>query len=159
MTNPTKTTPKELTLTRTFEAPRALVFKAWTDPAQVARWWGPAGWTNPVCEIDARPGGAIRIVMHGPDPWGDNPMTGTFEDVVPPQRLVFTTRAIPDAQDRPQLETRNTVDFEELDGRTTIRVHIVVLRSTPEAAASLEGMEPGWNQQLDRLRDHLEESR
>src|SRR5437764_5105886 len=159
MSNPTETTSRELTITRTFDAPRALVFKAWTDPAQVAQWWGPAGWSNPVCEIDPRPGGAIRLVMRGPDPWGDNPMSGTFEDVVAPERLVFTTHAIPDAKGRPQLETRNTVNFDELDGRTRIRVHIVVLRSTPEAGPALDGMEAGWNQQLDRLRDHLEHSK
>ena len=62
MSNPTETTSRELTITRTFDAPRALVFKAWTDPAQVAQWWGPAGWSNPVCEIDPRPGGAIRMI-------------------------------------------------------------------------------------------------
>lgn len=57
----------ELVLTRTFDAPRELVFKAWTDAKQLAEWWGPKGFTNPVCDIDVRPGGAIRIDMTGPD--------------------------------------------------------------------------------------------
>ena len=142
---------QELTLTRTFDAPRHLVFRAWTDPTQLARWWGPKDWTIPTCEIDARPGGRLRIVMHGPDPWGDNPMEGEFREVVEPQRLVFSSTAIPDANGRPQLETLNTITFDDLDGRTRVTAHIVVVRSTPEVAGALAGMEAGWNQQLDKL--------
>jgi uncharacterized protein YndB with AHSA1/START domain len=56
---------QELVFTRVFDAPRELVFKAWTDPKQVAQWWGPRGFSNPVCELDLRPGGAIRIHMRG----------------------------------------------------------------------------------------------
>ncbi|TMD43685.1 MAG: SRPBCC domain-containing protein [Chloroflexi bacterium] len=151
MTNRVGTAPKEVTMTRTLAAPRETVFNAWTDPKQVARWWGPADWTNPVCEIDARPGGRIHIVMRGPDPWGDNPMDGQFQEVVTPERLVFRTSAIPDGNGHPQLETLNTVTFEERDGQTTVHVTIVVLRSTPEAAPALAGMEEGWKQQLDKL--------
>jgi uncharacterized protein YndB with AHSA1/START domain len=54
---------REVTITRVFDAPRALVFKAWTDPKHLAKWWGPQGYTNPVCEFDARVGGVIRIHM------------------------------------------------------------------------------------------------
>ena len=56
---------RTVVLTRLLDAPRELVFKMWTDPTHVARWWGPKGFTNPVCEVDARPGGALRIVMRG----------------------------------------------------------------------------------------------
>jgi uncharacterized protein YndB with AHSA1/START domain len=147
----TQTAQTELRLTRSFDAPRTVLFQAWTDPRQVARWWGPAGWSNPVCELDVRPGGKIHIVMRGPEPWGDSPMDGQFREVVAPERLVFTTTAIPGADGSPQLETVNTVTFAEHDGKTTISVHIVVLRSTPEAAPALAGMEEGWKQQLERL--------
>jgi len=58
---------QQLVLTRVFDAPRELVFKVWTDPKHVARWWGPHRFTNPVCELDLRPGGAILIHMRGPD--------------------------------------------------------------------------------------------
>ncbi len=58
---------KDLVLTRVFDAPRERVWKAWTDPRQVAQWWGPAGFTNPRCEVDVRPGGVLRIDMRGPD--------------------------------------------------------------------------------------------
>ena len=57
----------QLRITRVFDAPREVVFKAWTDPQLLAQWWGPKGFTNPVCELDARPGGAIRVHMRGPD--------------------------------------------------------------------------------------------
>jgi uncharacterized protein YndB with AHSA1/START domain len=57
---------QELILTRILGAPRSLVFRAWTDPKHLARWWGPRGFSNPVCELDVRPGGLIRIDMRGP---------------------------------------------------------------------------------------------
>ena len=62
-----KTAEREITITRVFNAPRALVFKAWADASELAQWWGPKGFTNPVCELDVRVGGAIRIQMRSPD--------------------------------------------------------------------------------------------
>src|SRR4051794_38475868 len=84
-----------LTLTRVFDAPRDLVWKAWTDPKQMAKWWGPHMFTNPVCEMDVKQGGAIRIHMQGPE-GPAMPMGGTFLEVVPPEKLVFSTNAFPD---------------------------------------------------------------
>ncbi len=78
---------------------REVVFNAWTDPKLMALWWGPHGFTNPVCELDARPGGKIYIVIRGPagsDFSGDYPTTGVFHEVEPPSRLVFTTKAFED---------------------------------------------------------------
>jgi uncharacterized protein YndB with AHSA1/START domain len=83
----------ELTMTRVFDAPRELVFRAWTDPERLKRWWGPKGFTNPVCEVDVRPGGAIRIHMRGPD-GTVYPMTGAFIEIVEAERLVFTSSAL-----------------------------------------------------------------
>ena len=62
-----------VTITRTFDAPRKLVWQAWTDPKMMAQWFGPRGFTNPFCELDVRPGGSLRIVMRGPD-GNDYPM-------------------------------------------------------------------------------------
>lgn len=149
---------KELTVTRIFDAPLERVFKAWTDPEIVARWWGPNGFTNPVCEMDARPGGAIRIVMRGPDGI-EYPMTGVFREISGPGRLVFTTRAFADETGNPGIETLNTVTFARLDGRTRVTVHAVVVRSAPEAAAALAGMGEGWSQSLDRLGELLANAR
>jgi uncharacterized protein YndB with AHSA1/START domain len=141
-------------MTRVFDAPRALVWKAWTDPVHLARWWGPRMFTNPVCEVDPRPGGAIRIHMQGPD-GSVYPMSGTFVEVVEPERLIYTAGALHDESGTPGLETHNTVTFDEHDGKTTLTQRIVVTRATAEAADALAGMEIGWSQSLDRLAELL----
>ena len=140
----------EVTFTRVFDAPRSLVFKVWTDPKHLAQWWGPKCFTNPVCELDARPGGAIRVDMRGPD-GTVYPMGGTFLEVVEPERLVFTTTAFNDASGTPQLKTMNTVTFSEENGKTTIVLRAVVERAVNEAKEAVKGMEQGWSQSLERL--------
>ena len=145
---------RELVITRVFDAPRDLVYKAWTDPQHVAQWWGPKGFTNPVCELDVRPGGAIRIDMRGPD-GVVYPMKGVFHQIVEPERLVLTTSAFEDEAGNPRLEVLNTVTFAEHDGKTKLTLHAVVVKSTPEVAAALDGMEEGWSQSLDRLGDYV----
>ncbi len=74
---------------------RDLVFKAWTETKHMAQWWGPKGFTNPVCEMDVRAGGAIRIHMRAPD-GVVYPMTGVFQEIVVPERLVFVSSALDD---------------------------------------------------------------
>ena len=90
-------------------APPEVVFRAWTDAKQLAEWWGPKGFTNPVCEVDTRLGGAIHIHMRAPDGMV-YPMTGRFMEIDRPHRLVFTTAAI-DSEGRPMFEVLNTVIF------------------------------------------------
>ncbi|MGZ3582706.1 MAG: SRPBCC family protein [Ktedonobacterales bacterium] len=153
----TPPTQQELVITRIFDAPRELVFKAWTDPRHVARWWGPHGFTNPLCEIDARPGGAILIHMQGSD-GVVIPTKGVFQEVTEPERLVLTLTNFEDAEGRPQLEIRNTVTFAEHEGKTKLTLRAVVVRGAPEVAASLASMEEGWNESLDRLAESLSES-
>lgn len=144
---------QEVLITRVLDAPRALVFDAWTDSRHMARWWGPHGFTNPVCELDARPGGAIRIHMRGPD-GTVYPMTGVYREVVPPERLVFTSSAL-DEKGNPLFEVLNTVTFTEQAGKTTLTLEARVLTSTAAGAPYLSGMEPGWTQTLDRLGIYL----
>jgi uncharacterized protein YndB with AHSA1/START domain len=144
----------ELVVERTFNAPRDLVFQVWTDPRHVAEWWGPEHFDNPVCELDPRPGGAILIHMRAPD-GAVYPMTGTFEEVVPPERLVFSAAAI-DENGAPYLEDRTTVTFTEEGGKTKMTLRAAITRATPEAAGALGGMEEGWNQSLDKLTAYLE---
>jgi uncharacterized protein YndB with AHSA1/START domain len=145
----------ELVLTRVYDAPRALVFKAWTDPEFVAQWWGPKGFTNPVCEWDARPGGAILVHMQAPDGFV-NPMKGTFYDVVEPERLVFYCSAHEDEQGTPAVENIHTITFAEQDGQTTMTLHTAVISIAPEIAFVLDGdMERGWNSSLDKLTETL----
>jgi len=142
--------PGELVLTRLLAAPRTQVFQAWTDPERLARWWGPAGFTNPVCELEPKPGGAIRILMRAPD-GTEYPMGGAVRDVDAPRRLVFTATAHEEADGIPGLENLNTITFEEQDGGTALTVIVQVLRHTPTAAPALAGMAQGWGQSLDRL--------
>lgn len=145
---------RRFVFTRTFDAPRDLVFKAWTEPERMAAWWGPAGFSNPTCELDVRPGGAIRIDMRAPDGM-TFPMKGRFEEVVEPERLVFVSTAMENEAGEPGLEAHNTVTFTEEGGRTRLVITAVVTKVTPEAMAALEGMETGWTQSLDKLERYL----
>ena len=144
-----KSSEQKLIITRVFDAPRSVVFKAWTDPKHVARWWGPHGFTNPLCELDVRPGGAILIHMCGPD-GNVYPMTGVYEEVVEPERLVFTSAAL-NEKGNPLFEVHKTVTFAEQDGKTTLSLQARVVKQTAQAAPYLAGMEAGWTQSLERL--------
>jgi uncharacterized protein YndB with AHSA1/START domain/DNA-binding MarR family transcriptional regulator len=149
---------KELTIKRTFDAPRELVFKAWTDPKLIKQWWGPQMFTIPACQIEPRQGGKLLIVMHGPknsDYDLDMPMTGIFKEFDPPERLTFTGEAIPDENGTPQLVTLNTVTLTEVAGKTEMTLHIALEKSNPAADAAWAGAEIGWNQSLDKLSEYL----
>lgn len=139
----------EVLLTRLFDAPRELVFKTWIEPHHLAQWWGPRGFTNPVCELDVRVGGKILIHMSAPD-GVVYPMTGTFWEVVPPERLVFTAIA-EDIGGRALLEGLVTVTFEDEDGKTKVTVREKAVALVPAAGRMLDGMENGWAQSLNRL--------
>ncbi len=141
--------PSDLVMTRLFDAPRPMVFKAWTDPERLKRWWGPRNFTNPVCELDPRPGGAILIHMRAPD-GKVHPMTGTFREIVPPELLVFTSSAL-DPAGNPLFEVLTTITLSEESGKTRLTVRASVTMVTKEAAQHLAGMEQGWSQSLDRL--------
>jgi len=145
-----KTSENDVEITRDFDAQRDLVFKAWTDPRQVAQWWGPHGFTNPVCELDVQPGGAILIHMRGPD-GVVYPSKGVFNEIIESERLIFTSDAIEDEEGNPQLEVLVTVTFADHEGGTRLTLQAVVVRATPEAAGALAGMEEGWSQSLERL--------
>ena len=117
----------------------------------MAQWWGPKGFTNPVCEMDARPGGAIRIHMRGPD-GVEHPMTGIFSEIVKPKRLVFTAVAR-DKEGNPLLEALTTVTFAEQGGKTKLTVQASAVGIASVAPQMLEGMEAGWTQSLEKLSD------
>jgi uncharacterized protein YndB with AHSA1/START domain len=142
-------TARKFVFTRVFDAPRELVWEAWTNPKHVARWWGPRGFTNPVCELDVRPGGTIRIDMRSPDGIV-YPMTGIFRKIVKPERLVFTSAAL-DEKGKPLFEVLNTVTFTEQGGKTKLTIHADISKVTAEARPYLAGMDQGWNQSLDRF--------
>ena len=143
---------RQIKVTRTFEAPRALVFSMFTDAKHLAAWWGPHGFTNPVCEVDARPNGKIRIHMQAPD-GTVHPMGGIFHEIVPPERIVFTSFVdLPDGQRI--LEGHNTVTFAERNGRNDRHRQARADGYVDFAARMLAGMEAGWSQSLDKLASH-----
>jgi uncharacterized protein YndB with AHSA1/START domain len=143
----------DLTITRVFDAPRELVFKAWTDTAHVAQWWGPKGFTNPVCEMDVRVGGAIRIHMRAPN-GVVYPMTGVFKEISVPERLVFVSSAL-DEKGNSMFDILNTVLFADQRGKTAVTLQARVISTTALAPQYLQGMEMGWSQSLDRLGAYL----
>ena len=139
----------EVVLTRVFDAPRALVFRIWTEPHHLAKWWGPRDFTNPICELDMRVGGRIFIEMRAPD-GTVYPMTGTFREVKAPERLVFIAYA-EDHDGNRHLESLTTVTFEDEGGKTKLTVREKAVALVPVAGPMLAGMETGWAQSLFRL--------
>ncbi len=140
---------RKLVLTRELAAPRELVYRLWTEAAHLAAWWGPKGFTTPECEVDARPGGAIWMVMRSAE-GVDYPMTGEFRELSPPERLVFVTSPV-DAARRPLAEILNTITFADVGGKTLLTLTAEVLQVTPTATGMIAGMRQGWSESLDRL--------
>jgi uncharacterized protein YndB with AHSA1/START domain len=156
---------RTVVITRVFAAPRALVWKAWTDPKHMAEWWGPNCFTNPVCDIDVRPGGSWRIVLRSPDGI-DYPLKGVYREVVAPQRLVMSMDLSehPDAwhdlvtpdrdrsKGRPALNPLCAVTFEDEGGKTKLTIAMSFESAGFRDSFVRIGMEQGWSQSLDRLK-------
>jgi len=151
--NSSNSLERELVITRVFDAPRDLVFKAWTEAEHLKRWWGPHGFTNPVCEVDLRVGGAWRIVMRFRD-GNEHIFNAVYREIVPPERLVFTNTAL-DKDGKPLLEGLTTVTFGDLGGKTQLTLQTRMVGLVPYAGRMLDGMEPGWTQSLERLAEEL----
>ena len=151
MTTASDTLPmtREVAFTRMIDAPRAMVWAAWTEPQHMAQWWGPHYFTNPVCEMDVRPGGKLMIHMRAPD-GTVYPMPGIFTEVVKPERLRFT--AFAEGLDGTRyLESDTVVTFEEQGGRTKLTVKASAKGFHPVAPQMLAGMDTGWSQSLEKL--------
>ncbi|HLH19928.1 MAG TPA: SRPBCC domain-containing protein [Bryobacteraceae bacterium] len=135
----------QLELARTFDAPRELVFQAWTDPKHLAAWWGPRGFTTRIQEMDVRPGGAWRYSMRGPD-GKEYPFDGVYVEVVEPERLVFDGII----HGVPEQRVWTEVTFADRGGKTEIAVRQWYSFEGIESGATI-----GWNQQLDRFAEFL----
>jgi len=146
----TTPTDRELVATRVFDAPRRLVWDAWTNPKRVPQWMlGPEGWTMPVCEIDLRPGGAWHFVWRQPD-GTEMEMRGAYREIVAPERLVSTESW---GGDWP--ETLNTLVLTEEDGKTTTVCTVLYPSKETRDKALGTGMKEGWAQSYDRLDESL----
>jgi uncharacterized protein YndB with AHSA1/START domain len=148
----TITTPsdREVALRRVFDAPRDLVWEAWTDPKHVPNWLlGPEGWTMPVCEIDLRPGGAWHFVWRRSD-GTEMEMRGEYREVFRPERIVNTESW---GGDWP--ETLNTIDFTEENGKTTVTITLLYPSQEARDAATATGMADGASRSFALLDDYL----
>jgi uncharacterized protein YndB with AHSA1/START domain len=138
-----------IVMTHVFDAPRAVVFDAWTKAEHVTQWWDPSGEPLAVCEIDLRPNGTFRWV-HGGANGADYPFTGTYQEIAPPERLVFTSQAGPGSP-----ESVGTLVFTE-DGKQTKLTLTIECKSIEDRDALLEmRVDAGTAQTLKNLAEYL----
>jgi len=148
--SPTTTTAeRELVITRVFDAPRQLVFKAWTEPQHVTQWLGPKGFTALEFKMDRRPGGGWHSRMRSPDGI-EYSNRGVVREVVEPERLVFTF-AWDDEDGNPGREMLITIAFAEHDGGTEMTFSQAVF----ESAEDRDGHRGGWSESFDKLAEYL----
>src|ERR1700748_1754085 len=147
---------REVTLTRTFNAPRETIFAMWTEPKHVAQWFGPRGFTIPSCTLEARVGGGIRLTMRASAEIAaaigtrDHPMVCIIKEFERPSRLGFINNAV-GTDGNVILDGYTTVTFEEQAGKTKMTMHTKASGKGDQAAAMLMGMEQGWSESFDKL--------
>src|SRR6266436_77343 len=139
----------EIVLTRVFDAPRHLVFEAFTKPELLQRWFGPRGWSMPVCEVDLKVGGTFRFVLRGPD-GNDMRMPGTYRELAPPERSVH----MESFDDYPG-ESQVTAVFVEQDGKTTLTATVLYPSREVRDIVIKSGMEHGAAETYDKLAEML----
>jgi len=142
---------REIVMTRVFDAPRELVFKALTTPELLKRWFGPHGWTLTECEVDLRVGGAWRFLSKGPD-GRTMGMRGVYREIVPPERIQYTESFDEWAE---QGSALITTTLAERDGRTTLTCVSLAPSREVRDAVIRTGMEHGAAETYDRLADTL----
>ena len=146
----------ELSFSRVFDAPRELVWKAWTDPQHIMQWWGPHGFSNSSCESDLRVGGSFRLDMCAPD-GNIYPCQGVFREIVEPERIVYDSSADESHPCGAGLPPRSlvTVTFAEQNGKTTLTLHARFESEARRDAANAAGFSSSWGECLVRLEDFL----
>lgn len=152
------TTPsdQEFVAERIFDAPRELVWQAWTKPEHLAQWWGPKDWTLPVCKVDFRPGGVWHYCMRGPqgeESWG----RAIYREIVEPERIVyldtFSDEAGNPVEGMPEMLI--TVTFENQNGKTKLATHAKFASAAELESVLAMGMVEGLTQTWDRLEEYL----
>jgi uncharacterized protein YndB with AHSA1/START domain len=144
---------KTLHITRTFNASRQAVWDAWTKPDHFTQWYSPEHFTIPICELDVKPEGKIRIDMKGPD-GTIYPSSGVFKEVTQPERLAFTNSPLDNAGNK-LFEVLHSLTLTENEGKTVLSLTSQVLSAGPEAGPYLAGMEVGLNEALQKLENLL----
>jgi len=138
-----------LVMTRIFEAPRALVFKLWTDAHHARSWWGPSDHPATYLEMDVRPGGKWRGCLRSTESGKELWQGGVFREVVPPERVVFTFAW--EEEGERGLETLVTVSFAEEGGKTQMTFR----QTTFQSVAERDGHRGGWTSSFHRLAEYL----
>lgn len=144
---------RRLVVARTYEAPRHLVFAAWTEPERMKQWWGPKDWSIPFAEADLRPGGAFRYAMRSPD-GEEHIVEGTITEIDPPARYATLSELGGDGN-HPPVRVVTVVTFEEREGATLVTVETVATAAPDMIDAATEGMDEHTSEHLDRLGEHL----
>lgn len=142
--------PHELSLSRLIDAPREKVFRAWTEPQLLARWWGPHGMTTPECEMQLCVGGLFRTVMRAPD-GTEYPNQGVFLEIVAPERIVFTDAFSPGWLPSAKAFMTVVVTFDDVQGRTLYTARALHWSAADCEAHEQMGFHRGWGESLDRL--------
>jgi uncharacterized protein YndB with AHSA1/START domain len=145
---------QEITITRVFDAPRELVWKAWTEPGQLASWWGAAGWSNPLDKItmDLKPGGTFSVTSVSNEDGTAMTVQGVYREIVEPERLVFEEPA-EGSWHEGAVSVMTLTDLG--DGRTEMVVRTTIQTSDEMRAMAEEGMTTSF----ERLAEHLEQKR
>jgi len=143
------TAQRELTITRVFDAPREVVFSAWTEAKQAAQWWGPQGFASISCDMDVRPGGAYRARMRSPE-GKMHSRRGVYREVVAPERLVFTF-AWEDTDGNLGHQTLVTVTFANRGGKTELTLHQALF----ETVEARDAHRRGWSSTLEHFAEYL----
>jgi len=155
MPEQTASATKQFTITRVFDAPRALVWRAWTDPDEAALWWHPRGVITPreSVDLDVRPGGRYRYTMIAPD-GSEYPTAGVYREITPPERLVFTWADPDDPDDTAPLITIDLAEHGERGEQTRMTFHVLGIDGAPGD----ENVYDGWDSAFDILVEHFEAS-
>lgn len=141
---------REVVITRLFDAPRELVFKAFTDPTLIPQWWGLRGYTTTVDKMEVRPGGAWRFVTRGPD-GNEDAFRGEYREIAAPERLVYTF----EWEGLPGHILTETITLEEQDGKTMVTDTALFDSKEDRDGMVQSGMEVGARESNDRLEELL----
>lgn len=161
---------KDLKIERVFDAPVDLVWKAWSEPEMIKKWWGPKNWSSPEAKIDFKVGGKYLLAMRGAMGPGQPEITtwssGTYKEILPMKKIVAldhfadehgnqihaSTYGLPESF---PMESEITINFEDLDGKTKLTVYYPSIEGIE--GPMLSNMTQGWNQSLDKLQKNLQE--
>ena len=154
---------KEVVLEKIYDAPIGKVWKAWTDAEMLKQWWGPKNVVIPECEVDLRVGGKFYIVMEAGEGMGQFmgtkwPMTAEFTVVEPNLKLFYKAQAWTEgpSKEETMIDQTTEVTFAKEGDKTKVRVKAAIHKTGPKAKMAVEGMEYGFTEQLEKLKDFLE---